>query len=514
MLLNERYSTPLWKKIIIFLISFILFCLQLFFIIVVFDFSINLSFSYAIPYIYAVIESVALILILYIINKPMSDGYKITWIVLISFLPLPSMLLYYSNSYTRRQSKRRQRKLSKTFHYNEATDSIAMLKLEDKVGAKIASSVQYGNNFPVYAHSKYVYFSDIDMKFNDMIEEIKKAKSFIYIETFIVTPGYLMDTLIQVLRKKGEEGIEIKFLYDDIGSKTTMNGKLIKELSLIPNIKLNNFQPLGWKINLLANYRDHRKITIIDGNIAYCGGDNLADEYINKKERFGYWRDSCGKYIGEAVQTFTLMFCEMWQLACNERIELPDIEYNKFLTKGYILPFSDGPMNNTDPSYDLFQSLINNAKEKLYISTPYFIIDKKMINSISLVAKSGVEVVLLMPGIPDKKATYYMSKTHYKELLYAGVKIYEFTPGFNHAKEIIVDDNYAFVGTVNMDYRSLFLHYECGALIINDDEILKMAEDFKSSCEFSKLLTLEEWKKRPLYQKLIGFLLTLFAPLF
>lgn len=513
MTLNERYSTPIWKRIIIFIISFILAVIQLGLIVLLIDVSWNLTISNYVPYIYLIVQLCGLSVILYIINKPISDGYKITWIVLIAFLPLPSILLYNINSYTRRASKRRVKKIKSTIHFNESKSYLPSLKLEDTTGSKIASTLSFNNNFPVYHQSKFIYFNNIDSKFNDMLEEIKKAKKFIYIETFIVTPGYLVENLITALEQKGKEGIEIRFLYDDVGS-IKLSKKIVKRLTQIPNLKINNFQPLSWKINLLANYRDHRKITIIDGDVAYCGGDNLADEYINKKERFGYWRDSCGKYIGEAVQTFTLLFCEMWQLACNERIEAPKIEHSTFQTKSYIIPFGDGPMNNADCAYDLFQALINNAKEYIYISTPYFIIDKKMINSITLAAKSGVKVVLLMPGIPDKKTTYYMSRAHYKELLHADVQIYEYSPGFNHAKEIIVDGEYAFVGTINMDYRSLFLHYECGALIINDDEIIKMNESFNEAVKSSKGVSLDSWKKRPWYQKVIGYLLNLFAPLF
>ena len=326
-----------------------------------------------------------------------------------------------------------------------------------------------------------------------------------------------MDMLYPVLEQKGKEGVKIRILYDDIGSRGRVNRKLIRKLLQIDNCIINNYQPLGLNLNFLVNYRDHRKIYIIDGKIAYCGGDNLADEYVHFKERFGYWRDNCGKFQGKIVKSFLNMFAEMWYTSTKQILdkEFFDVKDDIFLdNKGYMIAFGDGPSNNANPAYDLFQSMICSATKYVYISTPYFIIDDVMISTIALKAKSGVDVCILTPKIPDKKSVFYMSRENYRDILKAGGRVYEYTPGFNHAKNIIVDDKKAFIGTINMDYRSLFLHYECGALILDDPEIIKMKQDFEKAILESEEVDYIKWKKRPWYQRLSAFILNLFAPLF
>lgn len=510
---NERMSLPIWKKVIILIISIIVFLIQVFILFILFDVSFTYSYS-NIRWIYFLTLAIGVLYVLYILSKPMSVHYKLTWCILILIFPLPFCLLYSLNSSSRRLSKRKQNIINNTIKNIKVNDSLSKLLEEDKIGGNIVKAVQHNIFYPVWDNSKYTYFSDCNNKFNDLLEELKLAKSFIYIEFFIIADGLLMTELYPILKQKGEDGVEIKILYDDIGSKGVMTRKLLKKISEIPNCKINNYEPLGLNFNLLVNYRDHRKIFIIDGKIAYCGGDNLADEYIHKKIRFGHWRDNCGKFEGKIVDTFTFMFGQMWYISTKEKIE--EKTYNNSLVyenNGYMLAFGDGPLNNANPAYDLFQSLIASAREYIYISTPYFIIDDSMIDLLCLKIKSGVKVVLLTPGIPDKKTVFYMTRANYRKILLAGGLIYEYSNGFNHAKNIIVDDKYAFIGTVNMDYRSLFLHYECGALIINNPEILKMQEDFLSAVNTSTLIEYDTWKKRPWYQKIFAYILNFLAPM-
>ncbi len=510
---NERMSLPIWKKILLLLFSLIFFILQVIIMLMVFDFSINYTAS-SIKWIYFLTLGIGLCYVLYILYKPISVHYKLTWCILILMFPLPFCALYTLNSSSRRLSKRKKRKIHEAITHIKVTDKLEKLKEEDPVAANLVSVVQHSTLAPVWDNNKVVFFKDCYQKFEDMLEEVKKAKEFIYIEYFIIAKGYLTDKLIPVLQQKGQEGIEIKILYDDIGSKSVMHRGLLKKLSSIPNCKINNYQPLGLNINFLVNYRDHRKILIIDGAIAYCGGDNLADEYIHKKERFGYWRDNCAKYTGAVVSSFVFMFKEMWYTSTKEIISKKEVPLNFNLNEpGFVMAFGDGPLQNANVSYDLFQSLISSAKKYIYISTPYFVIDDAMIDTIALKAKSGVDVRILMPSIPDKKSVFYMGRANYYDILKAGGKIYEYTPGFNHAKNIIVDDSYAFIGTVNMDYRSLFLHYECGALIIHNPQILEMKKDFEEAVLLSENIEFEKWKKRPWYQKVVAFILNLLAPM-
>lgn len=511
---NERMSLPIWKKILLLIVSIIFFVIQITLLIMAFDFSFSYTAS-NVKWIYFLTLGIGFSFVLYILSKSISIHYKLTWSILILMFPLPFCMLYVLNGSSRHLSKRKMTKINTAIGKIRVNDAFEELKETDAVGGNLVRVVQHSTFAPVYKDYSFKYFSDVYEKYLDMLEEIKKAKHYIFMEYFIIADGFLMNNLYPILEQKGKEGLQIKILYDDIGSKKVMSRSLLKKLSTIPNCKINNYEPLGLNVNFLVNYRDHRKILIIDGRVAYCGGDNLADEYIHKKERFGYWRDNCAKYEGSIVFSFLMLFGEMWYVSTREKLP-NDLPIDKTLTSsnGYAMVFGDGPSNNFNPAYDLFQSLISSAKKYVYISTPYFVIDDSMINTIALKAKSGVDVRILMPKIPDKKTVFYMGRGNYREILKAGGKIYEYSPGFNHAKNIIVDDSYAFIGTINMDYRSLFLHYECGALILHDSQIINMKQDFEQAIKDSEKVQYIRWKKRPWYQKLIAYVLNLLAPMF
>ncbi len=514
---NERRSLPLWKRIIAFIFGLILLAAQgaLIYFLYIFYATYTISNQSVVGYIYLGIEIYSVFHVLYVIHKPMSTNYKLTWSILILVLPVFFVPIYFFNSTSRRLSKRKRNKIHKAIELIPSKSNIDELADKDLYGYNFAKILADETFAPTYSDSKYIFFKNCEEKFKDMVEEIKKAKDYIYLEFFIIAQGQLMNELYETLLAKGKEGVKIRILYDDVGSLKGSLRKLVKKISQIPNCEIARYQPLGLNFNFLANYRDHRKITVIDGIIAYCGGDNLADEYIHKKERFGYWRDNCGKFIGRCAFTFTVLFSEMWYTSTKKLVTYtPKQEYEVFKNEGYIIPFGDGPLYKSNSAYDLFTSMISKARKSLYISTPYFIIDDTMINLIALKCKEGVDVRILMPKIPDKKMPFYMGRENYREILKYGGKIYEFTPGFNHAKNIIVDNKYAFIGTINMDYRSLFLHYECGALVIDSKEIYEMCADFLDTLNDSELVSYEVWKKRPTYQKLIAFILNLFAPMF
>lgn len=507
---NERRSLPIWKKIFTVVLTLIVFALQISLFALMFQINFSNQFNILL---YLAIEGVGLILVLHIIHKPILTSYKLTWSILILILPLPFSLFYALNSSSRRLPRRKQRKINAELEkYNIGNGVIDELALLDSKAVRYAKVL----NYPVYKDTIYTFLSDGRVKFDDLFIELKRAKKFIFIETFILSDGYILSQLLPILEQKGEEGIEIKIIYDDLGSKATLKNKTIKRITNIPNCQITNYNPLGLNINPAFNYRDHRKITIIDGRIAYCGGDNYADEYAHLKNRFGFWRDNCGKYEGEAVSSFTAMFIEMWYMSTKTILKLENYYKKSEISRNssFVIPFGDGPSSPTQYSYDVFRALITSADKTLYISTPYLVIDNGILESIVLAAKSGVDVRILMPGIPDKKTAFYLARSHYRDILNAGGKIYEYTKGFNHAKNIIVDNKYAFIGTVNMDYRSMFLHYECGAVVLLDDEIHRMQEDYLKACEESHQITYEEWKKRPWWQRVISYFLYLFAPLF
>ena len=513
MTLNERMSLPIWKKIIIYTISFIFFILQIALIVLTF---LSTSYASGFRYFQIILEAIAFCYVLHIIYKPMITAYKLTWSILILLFPLPFLIIYSINSISRRENSRKKRKIKIDAKKIIYSDDLAELTKINNKASNIVKVVQNNIFAPVVKNNKVTFFSDISLKFLDLLKETENAKEFILIEFFIIAEGKLMDKLYPVLYKKGEEGVEIKILYDSIGSSRVINHKFIKKLTKIPNCQISNYEPVGMNINPVINNRDHRKIYVIDNKIAYCGGDNLADEYINELPRYGYWRDNCCKYEGDIVRSFTYIFNQNWYTSTKINLKEEWIykKYDDFENDTYVMAFGDGPIIPGDSAYDVFSSLISSAKNTLYISTPYFILNDDMIRLISLKVKEGIDVKILMPKIPDKKSAFYMGRANYRSILKSGGKIYEYTPGFNHAKNIIVDDDLSFVGTINMDYRSLFLHYECGALIVDKNINLEMRKDFEDAVLKSEEITYEKWKKRPFYQKIIAYILNIFAPMF
>lgn len=514
MIYSERISLPIWKRIILFLISFLFMLMQLALFAALFYFSI--ASTSGLSLIYFGIELIGLALCITIVKRNINANYKLTWCILILILPIFFGVLYLLNLTSRHISKKKRsimHNVVKNMHLNSVKEKLKEVDMDFYNMVTVVDKITLA---PVSNSTKFTFFSDVRKKDDDMLEELKKAKEWIFLEYFIISPGTLTDRLFEVLKGKGEEGIKIKILYDDIGCRGQKNGKIINKLSTIKNCEVCAYEALGTNFNFLVNYRNHRKLTIIDNKIAYCGGDNLADEYAHYIERFGYWRDNCGKYEGDVATAFAIQFMEMWYASTKRMLDInwKNIEKLKYDNVGYIMPFTDGPQYLGNATYDLFTSMISTAKKSIYISTPYFIIDDAMLNLIALKARQGVDVKILMPHIPDKKSAFYMGREKYGHILTSGGRIYEFERGFNHAKNIIIDNKYAYLGTANMDYRSLYLHFECGALIANNPEVDKMNKDFIYSICDSIEVTYDKWLKRPLYQKLIAFFLNIFGPIF
>lgn len=460
-----------------------------------------------------VLEIMGLIIVMTLYNRDMNAGHKLSWIIVILIIPMAGTLLYLLFGNGRNVPRRRTKKMPESFSYNQSEEQDCKDEIADSRGKMLAHLVSRNSGMPVYGKTETRFFSDVADKHAALLADIERAGKYIFIEYFIVSDGYVLESLMEALERKGKEGVKIYFIYDDIGSKVAFKRRTKKRLAAIPNLELCVYEPTGIVINPRINYRDHRKIAVIDGKIGYLGGDNLADEYVNKKIRFGHWRDNAMRFEGDAVYSISVLFARTWLMSCGEELDIAKEESAVEKGNGFVQPFGDGPTYTDHPGYGLFKALASSAQKYLYISTPYFIIDDAFINAIALACKQGVDVRLLVPKIPDKKLIFAMTRAHYGAILKAGGKIYEYTPGFNHAKNVIVDDKYAFIGTINCDYRSMLLHFECGALLVGNGEIPKMREDFLAAVEKSEEVRYEQWRKRPLVTKLTELLLSLISPM-
>lgn len=508
---SERISLPLWWRIILYFVGFILFALQ----ILIFFFSIFYAYKGKIYFglTYFISLFIGIIASLFILRKKMNANYKIIWCVLFLIFPIPFFTLYLFNYLSKLASSKSYKKNQYIYRNLDDNNALNSLKELDLNAYNIIKALKSQEPYTLYQNVCATYFPDAKIKHEDMLKELKNSKQYIYMEYFIISSGVLMNQIYDILNEKGKEGVEIKIIYDDLGSKGFFNRKLLKKLKRIPNLLL---EPYG-KVspNLLVNYRDHRKICIIDGKIAYTGGDNLSDEYIHEKERFGYWRDIAIKLEGNIALSYEEMFLSTWSRIRGTKIENHLHQENAINDgTGYIMPIWDGPTNGNNPGYDMFCYLIESANKYIYISTPYFVIDDALIDLLVRKIKQGVDVRILMPSKPDKKTAFYMGRLNYRDIILSGGKVYEYKMGFNHAKSIIVDDKYAFIGTINMDYRSFFLHYECGALLMYNDQIIKMKEDYLKTLDSSELFDYKMWHKKKVIQRLIGYIFSLFAPLF
>lgn len=497
------------KTIIAAIISVIILAMQLLFYYVLFFGIYNLW------YVRLVTGIIGIFVVLGLYKRDINSSYKLSWTIFILAMPFAGTVFYLLFGGGRRIPKRKAKVVNDYLQTKIVeNDYLCELEAADTRGAMLVRSVNNNSYFNAYRHTHTEYFSDIALKHKRMLEDIEAAEKYIYIEFFIISDGLVLDEVIDALERKGRQGVKIKFVYDDIGSKKELKRRTKKRIANIENLELCVYEPMGLVINPRINYRDHRKIVVIDGKVGYMGGDNLADEYTGRKIRFGRWRDTAMRFTGDAVYSLELLFAEIWYMSSGELIEIADFSPDEsFDGDGYVMPFGDGPTNALDPAYHLFESLIVSAEKYLYISTPYFIIDNSFINMIQLAAKSGVDVRILVPHIPDKKLIFAMTRGHYGEILKAGGKIYEYTPGFNHAKNVIVDDKYGFIGTVNCDYRSMLLHFECGALLVGNTDVEKMRDDFLEALEESEEITYEQWKNRSFFTKLSELVLSFIAPL-
>ncbi len=468
-----------------------------------------------------VLGIISVFVVLFIINKDENPAYKLAWIIPILLFPLFGGILYliYGDKRPTKMMRNRMDKAAvKLAAYNCAEE-----ELLEKVKAE--NSIAYGQmkyikdyaHFPAYRNTKSAYYRSGEECLPVLLRELREAKHFIFMEYFIIEEGELWTEVLEILKQKAAEGVEVRLIYDDMGCVALLPYHYFKTLEKF-GIKCIAFNPVVPFFSVVMNHRDHRKITVIDGNIGYMGGWNLADEYINRKSPFGYWKDTAVRLEGEAVWNLTTMFLVNWNTERNnpkEAIEsyMPEkAEYEPEETAGLVQPYGDSPLDRENVSESVYLNMIHTAQEYVYITTPYLIIDNEMMTALLLAAKRGVDVRIITPGIPDKKFVYLLTQSYYEQLVAGGVKIYQYDPGFVHAKSFVCDDRYAIVGTINMDYRSLYLHFECGTFFYNTPVVAALKEDLLETMEQSTQQTLVMTQKRGM-MRLVQAVLRGFAPL-
>lgn len=463
------------------------------------------------------IRALSILTVLFVINEKSNPAIKMAWVVFILVTPIFGCILYIlmggkaPRRHLRKACENGERK--NIAYRTKNADVSEKLKLEDE-GLYVQSKYLDNLHYPVFENTDATYYPSGEAAFPAMLEEIEKAKHFIFLEYFIIDDGEMLTRLEAALEKKVKEGVDVRFIYDDMGSVFSVPLGYEKKLEA-KGIKCFSFNPYLPVISAAMNNRDHRKILVVDSRVAFTGGINIADEYINKIEKYGYWKDNVVKIEGDGARAFTLMFLDLWYAFCDK-----DEDAEKFLIKsefkstagGYVQPFADTPLDDDTVGENVYLSAINNAKKYIYIYTPYLIPDYELNSALCLAAKKGVDVKIIVPGIPDKKIVYSMTKSYYRTLINAGVEIYKFNRGFIHAKGFVCDDIVSCAGTINLDFRSMCHHFECGCVFYKAPVIAKMKEDMEK--------TLSECEKITDFQRFNGFfgstyhaILRLIAPL-
>lgn len=381
---------------------------------------------------------------------------------------------------------------------------------------KLSDYIRNDALFPLYDGNEVEYFPSGETYYAALVEALKKAERYIFLEYFIIEPGKFWNDVSTVLIEKVSAGVDVRVIYDDVGSVFTLPRREKKRLTAA-GIRLMAFNKLTPSFDIRLNNRSHRKIAVIDGEVAFTGGVNLADEYINAVERCGHWKDTGIKITGTAAWSFTVMFCSFWAYGHPDQTEdyaaLAPIHLEKRDCSGYVQPFADKPGQNLQLSENAILHVINEAKDYVYIDTPYLILDNELVSMLCLAAKSGVDVRITVPHVPDKRTILMMTRSFYPPLIAAGVKIYEYTPGFLHAKSIVSDDKIAYVGSCNLDYRSLYLHFECGAMLYDCPCIADIKNDYLQTLDLSEQISLKKARGANIFVRLYRSILRIFAPL-
>ena len=457
---------------------------------------------------------IALVVVVRLYSKHTSPAFKLPWIMLIMALPVMGLALYLMvevfsdlGSFRKRMAALVQQRQQRIPQNPEIPGKL------DPDCAGYSRYLQQIGGAPVYENTAVTYYPEAVQAFEAMKRELEKAESFIFMEYFIVEDGSSFREILEILERKVKAGVEVRLMYDDLGSVGYVNLRFAKSL-LDRGIRCQVFNPALPVVNLFMNHRDHRKITVIDGKVGFSGGYNLADEYFDRRRPYGKWKDTGVRLEGEAVRSLTAFFLEMWA-ASSGRPENFDTYLNishSVPGTGFVQPFADDPQSRERLAENTYLHLIYNARDSLYIITPYLIITDEMVNALGLAARRGVDVRIITPGIPDKKTVYQVTRSYYGGLAEQGVRIFEYTPGFCHAKQCVCDGRYATIGTSNLDYRSFYHHFENDILLMDCDAVKQIEADFVQLFPQCREVT-REYCSGKKHMLLFQCLLRLIAPL-
>ncbi len=473
--------------------------------------------------VYFVMLMLALILVVYVISNDDNPAYKIGWIVIMLLVPIFGAFLYllYGGKGLPEVLLKKKDKIEKeTLGLLEnKEDVVEDVRRKDRMSGGHSKYLGL-EGFPTYKNTDVQFLSSGEEKFQVLLEDLKAAEHHIFMQYFIIRDGQIWQSILNVLEEKAKAGVDVRVLYDDIGCILTIPPQYFKEIRK-RGIKCHVLNPLRIYKNytLLQNNRDHRKICVIDGHIGYAGGINLGDEYANINSPYGKWKDCAIRMDGQAVWSLTVSFLKSWAL-----YDVEPQEYEKFrpenfegkgkIAKGYVTPYDDSPLDYDNVGENVYLNMINSATEEVYITTPYLIIPNELLTSLALAARRGVDVRIITPNIPDKKNAFLLTQSYYKNLVKAGVKIYQYIPGFIHSKLFITDKIQAVCGTINLDFRSLYLHFENAVWMYKCNAIQDMRDDYLETLKECREITISEIKSWPWHKKVWQAILRIFAPMF
>ncbi|MFA6755908.1 MAG: cardiolipin synthase [Bacilli bacterium] len=472
-----------------------------------------------------------IILGIFIANTKSEADFKISWLTIVLILPFVGGIIYclFANKMTTKRMRKNRFNIINNFLLTcrkESTNDINEIRKTNANAASIFSYIYNHGLSGVYQNTKVDYFSLGELGFPVMLKELQKAKKFIFIEYFIIEDGLFFNSIYSILKQKAKDGVEVRFIYDDFGSSMKISSKFYKKVRK-DGIQCYAFNRIRPSIDIRQNSRDHRKILVIDGTIGFTGGINLADEYINKGSKYGEWKDNCLMLKGHGVEGLTNLFLSNWNLVLKKDKVVSKVEFSKYSyfknkeelnypeikADGFLSNYGEVPFDGEETSRNVFLQIISRANKYVYISTPYLIIDEEINSALAVAAKSGVNVTIITPGIPDKKIVNQITKSYYAYLLINGVKIVEYTPGFNHQKMILSDDNICETGTINFDFRSLYLHFENGCFMYNVPQINEMKLDLEKMINSSNEVDVDKYVNAPVIKRIYWSFLRILAPL-
>ncbi len=471
-------------------------------------------------YAYVSLQLISLVVVLWIVTKRDNPSYKIAWIIAILIFPFFGGIFYLVFGNKTMDKKQAQR--IRDYAYKQVEESHQVTGADigeslEKEAPHLKRQSDYISNvglYTIWKNTQVEYFPLGEDFWAALLRELRKAEKFIFMEYFIIQEGKMWNAVLDIMKEKAAAGVDVRLMYDDLGTIQTLPPHYYRQMEEA-GIKCAVFNPFRPRLNSMFNYRDHRKITVIDGDVGFCGGLNLADEYINAYEKHGHWKDTAVMLRGDGTWNLTIMFLQLWSYRDGKNADYHEYRPSgrQYGDDGYIQPYGDSPIDEFNVAENIYLQIINCAKKYVYITTPYLILDNEMTTALTIAAESGVDVRIITPHIPDKWYVHAVTRSSYRQLIEAGVRIYEYTPGFIHSKMFVADDEVGVVGTANMDYRSFYLHFECGVAFFRSSVIQSVKQDILKTMEISQEIHPNPDERVPLLRRLGRAILKAFAPL-